>query len=92
MFDFGDATILPGLVDAHIHLAFDAGPDPLGRLAGVGDEQLVQEMRAAARRALLAGVTTVRDVGDRGFLGVRVRDMIAADPLLGPMWCRRDHR
>jgi imidazolonepropionase-like amidohydrolase len=81
--EFGDATILPGLVDAHIHLAFDAGPDPLGRLAEVGDGQLVQEMLRAAQLALLAGVTTVRDVGDRGFLGVRVRDLIAADPLMG---------
>src|SRR5215207_1524687 len=30
--DFGDATILPGLVDAHVHLSFDASPD-IGALA-----------------------------------------------------------
>ena len=65
--DFGDATTLPGLVDAHIHLALDAGPDPLGRLSDVDDEQLVGEMHSAARQALTAGVTTVRDLGDRGF-------------------------
>lgn len=81
--DFGDATIMPGLVDAHIHLAFDAGPDPLGRLPGVDDERLLEEMQSAARQALQAGVTTVRDLGDRGFLGVRVKEMTSADPLLG---------
>ena len=43
--DFGDATIMPGLVDAHIHLALDAGPDPLGRLSDVDDEQLLAEMQ-----------------------------------------------
>jgi imidazolonepropionase-like amidohydrolase len=58
--DFGDATIMPGLVDAHIHLAFDAGLDPLGRLSGIDDEQLLKEMQSAARQALLAGITTVR--------------------------------
>lgn len=81
--DFGDATIMPGLVDAHIHLAFDAGLDPLGRLPGVDDEQLLKEMQSAARQALVAGITTVRDLGDRGFLAVQVKEMVAADPLLG---------
>ena len=81
--DFGDATIMPGLVDAHIHLALDAGPDPLGRLSDVDDEQLLGEMQSAARQALMAGDTTVRDLGDRGFLGVRIKEMTSADPLLG---------
>ena len=81
--DFGDATLMPGLVDAHIHLALDAGPDPLGRLSDVDDEQLLGEMQSAARQALMAGVTTVRDLGDRGFLGVQVKEMTSADPLLG---------
>ena len=82
MLDFGDATIMPGLVDAHIHLALDAGPDPLGRRSEVDDEQLLAEMRWAARQALMAGVTTVRDLDDRGFLGSDQGDDLA-DPLLG---------
>jgi imidazolonepropionase-like amidohydrolase len=82
--DLGAATLLPGLVDAHVHLAFDAGRDPVGRLSTVDDEQLLDGMRTAARRALAAGITTVRDLGDRGYLAVRLRDELAADPTGGP--------
>ena len=81
--DLGDATLLPGLVDAHVHLALNASATPVAHLADVDDEQLLGEMRSAARRALAAGVTTVRDLGDRGYLGVRLRDEVAVDPLVG---------
>lgn len=82
--DLGSATLLPGLVDAHVHLCFDAGPDPVGRLASVGDDELLDGMRTAARRALHGGVTTLRDLGDRSYLAVRLRDEYAADPASGP--------
>jgi imidazolonepropionase-like amidohydrolase len=80
--DLGDVTLLPGLVDAHVHLVFDASPDPVGRLAGVDDEEAFAGMRRAAATALAAGITTVRDLGDRGYLGVRLRDELAVH--LGP--------
>jgi imidazolonepropionase-like amidohydrolase len=61
--DFGDATILPGLVDAHVHLGFDASPD-IGALAQ-SDTPATAALRSAmnARRHLAAGVTAVRDLG-----------------------------
>ena len=61
--DFGDATILPGLVDAHVHLSFDASPD-IGALAR-SDTPATAALRSAvnARRHLAAGVTAVRDLG-----------------------------
>jgi imidazolonepropionase-like amidohydrolase len=82
--DLGSATLLPGLVDAHLHLAFDASPDPVGRLDTVDDDQLLDGMRAAARTALAAGITTVRDLGDRGYLALRLRDELAGSPAAGP--------
>ncbi|MEV6110046.1 amidohydrolase family protein [Streptomyces sp. NPDC051940] len=82
--DLGDATLLPGLVDAHMHLAFDAGPDPVASLAARDDAQALDAMRAAARAALDAGITTVRDLGDRGFLSLPLRDELARDPAAGP--------
>ena len=33
--DLGDVTVLPGLVDSHVHLAFDASPDPVADLAAL---------------------------------------------------------
>jgi imidazolonepropionase-like amidohydrolase len=71
--DLGDATLLPGLIDTHVHLAFDASQDPVGRLAGRDDEQALRAMTEAAEAALRGGVTTVRDLGDRGYLALGLR-------------------
>jgi imidazolonepropionase-like amidohydrolase len=61
--DFDDATVLPGLVDAHVHLSFDASPD-VGALARA-DTPSTAALRSAmnARRHLAAGVSAVRDLG-----------------------------
>ncbi|MEV4504566.1 amidohydrolase family protein [Streptomyces klenkii] len=82
--DLGEATLLPGFVDTHVHLAFDASEDAVGRLRRAGDEELLDRMRAAARATLAAGVTTVRDLGDRGYLALRIREETAKDPTAGP--------
>lgn len=82
--DMGDVTLVPGLVDAHVHLAFDCSADPVGNLAQASDEQVLDGMRSAALTALAAGVTTVRDLGDRGYLSLRLRTETAADPAAGP--------
>ena len=64
--DFGsDACLLPGLIDAHVHLAFDASADVVTSLAACDDGALLDHMAVASVRALYAGVTTVRDLGDR---------------------------
>jgi imidazolonepropionase-like amidohydrolase len=72
--DLPGLTLMPGLVDAHLHLCFDASSDPAGRLAETDDDVLRERMAEAARRALRAGVTTVRDLGDRGYLALGLRD------------------
>ena len=83
--DLGAATLLPGLIDSHVHLVFDASTDPVGHLDGAGDAEVLTAMRARARIALAAGITTVRDLGDRGYLAVELRDELAADPTAGPL-------
>jgi imidazolonepropionase-like amidohydrolase len=82
--DLGAATLLPGLVDAHVHLVFDASLDPVAHLAAADDEEVLATMRAGARLALLAGVTTVRDLGDRGYLSIKLRDELAGNATAGP--------
>jgi imidazolonepropionase-like amidohydrolase len=76
--DLPGVTLMPGLVDAHLHLCFDATSDPIGHLAQADDDTLREQMARAARRALRAGVTTVRDLGDRGYLALDLRDRSAA--------------
>jgi imidazolonepropionase-like amidohydrolase len=81
---FPNGTLLPGLIDAHVHLAFDAGPDPVAALTNDDDVAVLLGMAARARKLLDSGVTTVRDLGDRGGLAVRLRDSIADGMLPGP--------
>jgi imidazolonepropionase-like amidohydrolase len=79
-----DVTLLPGLVDAHVHLSFDASFDLLAGFE-VDDDALAQRMRESAATTLAAGVTTVRDLGDRSFLATRVEGpltVLAAGPPL----------
>jgi imidazolonepropionase-like amidohydrolase len=84
--DLGGATLVPGLVDTHLHLVFDASADPVAALARRSDAEVLDAMRAAGRKALLAGVTTVRDLGDRDYLSLGLRDefsmptLVAAGP------------
>ncbi len=82
--DFGGATLMPGLIDAHIHLAFNSSADPIGRLEHVPDEELLGEMVDAAASAMRSGATTVRDLGDRNYLALDVRGITREDPSRGP--------
>ena len=80
--DLTGATLMPGLIDTHLHLCFDASDDPVAHLAAMDDDALRQHMATAARRALSQGVTTVRDLGDRNYLALELRDRPStSDPL-----------
>jgi imidazolonepropionase-like amidohydrolase len=84
--DLGDATLLPGLIDCHQHLCFD-GSGPLEeQVAGVDDTALTVRARLAAERAMAGGVTTLRDLGDRGWvtLGLRHDDRLPTILAAGP--------
>lgn len=84
--DLSGTTLVPGLIDTHVHLAFDASDDPVGHLAGRDDAAALDAMATAARTAARGGVTTVRDLGDRGYLALALRDrpglptVVAAGP------------
>lgn len=71
--DLGDVTLLPGMIDVHVHLAFDGGTDPVGTLAARTPDEVLDAMVDAGRRTLRAGVTTVRDLGDRDYQSLELR-------------------
>ena len=80
--DLPGAALLPGLVDTHVHLVFDASTDPVGHLARRQDEQVVAAMVHAGRGALAGGVTTVRDLGDRDYLSLGLRGQAGLPTIL----------
>jgi imidazolonepropionase-like amidohydrolase len=82
--DLSGRTLLPGIVDAHVHLAFDGGPDPVSAIQATDDAALYAAMTERAAGMLRAGITSARDCGARGWLDLRLRDAIAADEVPGP--------
>lgn len=82
--DLGDATLLPGLIDAHSHLSIDpAAGDQIGQLRRPIEAQLVAARRHAPLD-LASGVTTMRVMGEEGGLDFIIRDEIARGTLAGP--------
>jgi imidazolonepropionase-like amidohydrolase len=77
-------TVLPGLVDAHVHLGFDAKVDPVTGRSQESDQHLLLRMAENARKLVSAGVTTARDLGARGFLDLALRDAIEEGLAVGP--------
>lgn len=73
-------TLLPGLVDAHVHLCADGSPRALEQLPELSDAELDAIVASAMQTELAAGVTAVRDLGDQQWAVV---DRHRTDPL-GP--------
>ena len=82
-----DGTVLPGLFDCHTHLVADATFGGLERVGTMTDETIDTVIVESLRAQAAAGVTTVRDLGDRGY-----RTWRSADLLAYPAWLRPDRR
>ena len=86
--DLANATVLPGLIDTHVHITsqFDGG-DPVRELVTETDLSAAYKTPAYARATLEAGFTTVRDVGSSTDLVVAMKRAIASGEIAGPrMW------
>jgi len=62
--DLPGGTVLPGLIDTHVHLVGDGEPDALALDAGRSGAEREQVIRRSLQEQLKRGVTTVRDLGD----------------------------
>jgi imidazolonepropionase-like amidohydrolase len=81
--DFPGATLLPGLVDAHVHLVASGHPDLAAGLPGSEAERTIASV-VNARRQLESGVTLVRDLGAPGAEAVLVGRAVEAGEIAGP--------
>src|SRR5579859_3816367 len=85
--ELGDATLLPGFMDAHTHLSQEASDDwKQDRLDGLRKTIPERALDATeyARKTLMAGFTTVRDVGSSDYIDVGLRNAIRDRKIVGP--------
>jgi imidazolonepropionase-like amidohydrolase len=82
--DLGDATLLPGLIDAHVHLVWSASAEPHEVVER--ESRALTTLRCAANAALHlgAGVTSVRDVGATDGLSIDIARAVELGLLPGP--------
>jgi imidazolonepropionase-like amidohydrolase len=85
--DLGDATLLPGFIDAHVHLSDESSPDWYhdfySEIMRFPAEQALYGAHYA-KVTLEAGITTVRDVGSEDYIALGLRNAIAAGMIPGP--------
>jgi imidazolonepropionase-like amidohydrolase len=85
--DLGDSTLMPGFIDAHVHLSQQSGPhwyhDWFDNIMRFPAEQALYGAHYA-KTTLEAGVTTVRDLGSSDYISLGLRNAIAAGEIPGP--------
>jgi len=81
--DVSGLTLLPGLIDVHTHVTMDTNFDPYHELTSTDAKEAITGV-VNAKTTLLAGITSVRNVGAGGYTDVDLRDAIDAGQVPGP--------
>jgi imidazolonepropionase-like amidohydrolase len=81
--DLGGMTVLPGLIDVHTHLTMNTDFDPYRELTSTSAKEAINGV-VNARTTLMAGFTSVRNVGAYSFVDVDLRDAVNAGQVPGP--------
>lgn len=82
--DFAGGTLLPGLVDCHVHLTLGGEGNPAVAQAAMTPGQLTMAAFKRAQDSLLSGVTALRDCGGKDYLELAVRDACNSGAQIGP--------
>jgi len=82
--DTSTGTLLPGLIDCHVHLVYCGEADPKTSLLKLGPGQIVMNAFENAQKTIRSGITAIRDLGGRDYLEFAVRDACNSGRQLGP--------
>jgi imidazolonepropionase-like amidohydrolase len=82
--DLSGCTLLPGLINSHVHLCLGAEANPVGILQNEPATMTALKMLVRARETVEAGVTTVRDLAGRDYVELSVRRAVAEGLFPGP--------
>lgn len=84
VFDADGMTVLPGLLDAHVHITMTGGADLVSMVTSRSFGHVAYDTVAHVRDTVLAGVTSIRTMSDVGFLDIAARDAIRRGQFIGP--------
>ncbi|PKB79810.1 MAG: hypothetical protein BZY88_11245 [SAR202 cluster bacterium Io17-Chloro-G9] len=82
--DAGDRTVMPGIIDAHVHMLSTGGVASGAESRAMNDHEALLQGAQNALMAIKSGLTAVRDCGDRNFLTLVLKDSVAKDVIPGP--------
>lgn len=81
--DLKNKTVLPGLIDCHVHLEHETGPNAQLREFTMNEADVAFGATVYAKRTLMAGFTTVRDLGGSG-VNISLRNAVKSGTVIGP--------
>ena len=82
--DVKGKSVLPGLIDSHVHLVWDGSPDPMPVIEHMENDEITLRAYRHSLDYLKLGITTVRDVGSPDRTVLHVRNAINSNLLIGP--------
>lgn len=84
LIDLSECTVLPGFMDMHTHLMMEHHKDIYSDKFFLNESDFALRSTVYAKRTLMAGFTTVRDLGDNGINSVSLRKAIDKGWIVGP--------
>jgi imidazolonepropionase-like amidohydrolase len=82
--DTSGATLLPGLIDCHVHLIYMGSADPQTQMEKSRPQDLAVQALVNAQSSLRGGITAVRDCGGKDYIEFAARDACNSGRFLGP--------
>lgn len=83
LIDLKSKTVMPGLIDMHVHIEKESNPKAYLQRFTMNDADVAFSSLKYAKATLMAGFTTVRDLGGSG-VNISLRDAIAREEVIGP--------
>jgi imidazolonepropionase-like amidohydrolase len=83
LIDLSKKTVMPGLIDMHVHLEGETSKDALLKRFTLNEADIAFQSTVYAKKTLMAGFTTVRDCGGTG-VNISLRNAINAGTVIGP--------
>ena len=82
--DCGGLTVIPGLIDSHVHMVLDPAIADVAKQLAQSDDEIRGKMPGRAAAMVKSGITTARDLGGGNWLELELRDRINQGEIPGP--------